>query len=271
VAVIQMREDPVETELMARNELADASSRLKSELDGVVRDMNSFRRATEQAIVEGVEESAAKAMETLISLGNTFKEMAESGKNEFENSLTTFQENSQRMSEASTVTIRAFESLVERIEAPNDLLEKKLSFAVDSISELTKYVETNSGAEQGRIEKISLALEQTLEASDIAANRVGALDEQFDELQKLLKGVRQAVLEISSFTQTASDLRETMSAGADAHIKRLSSLAEESAAMVESSRKHNEQLFAELERSRSLVGEVHGSLASMAKTITDEL
>jgi hypothetical protein len=274
VAVTQLRLDPIETELMARNELADASSRLKSELDGAVRDMNSFRRATEQAIAEGVENAASRATETLISFGNTFKEMAESGKNEFENSLTIFQENTRRMSEGSTATILAFESLVERIEAieaPSDLLDEKLSSAVGAISELALYVETNSNAEQARIEKITLALEQTLEASDVAANRMGVLDDQFDELQSMLKNVRQAAFEISTFAQTASDLKEAMSDGADAQIKRLALLAEESAEFVKSIRKHNEELFAELERSRNIVGEVQGSLASMARTIADEL
>src|SRR6202166_1466325 len=52
----QMRRDPVEVEQAARLELADASRKVRRELESTVLEFGSFRRATQQSITDAVDE-----------------------------------------------------------------------------------------------------------------------------------------------------------------------------------------------------------------------
>jgi hypothetical protein len=62
----QMRKDPLETEQAARLELADASRRVRRELDNTALEMAHFRRSSQQAMVDGFEEvrRGAEALNT---------------------------------------------------------------------------------------------------------------------------------------------------------------------------------------------------------------
>jgi len=59
VVFIQMRRDPIEVENSARLELAEASRRVRRELDDTVLELAQFRRSTEQAILDGFSEVRA--------------------------------------------------------------------------------------------------------------------------------------------------------------------------------------------------------------------
>src|SRR5437764_2779393 len=52
----QMRRDPVEVEATARLELADASRRVKRELDSTVLEFGYFRRMAQQSINDALDE-----------------------------------------------------------------------------------------------------------------------------------------------------------------------------------------------------------------------
>jgi hypothetical protein len=62
----QMRKDPLETEQAARLELAEASRRVRRELDNTALEMAHFRRSSQQAITDGFEEvrRGAEALNT---------------------------------------------------------------------------------------------------------------------------------------------------------------------------------------------------------------
>jgi ElaB/YqjD/DUF883 family membrane-anchored ribosome-binding protein len=60
----QMRRDPVEVEHTARLELADATRRVRRELDGAVLEFSHFRRATQQSISEALNEVTIALNET---------------------------------------------------------------------------------------------------------------------------------------------------------------------------------------------------------------
>jgi hypothetical protein len=53
----QMRRDPVEVEATARMELAEASRRVKRELESVMLEFGYFRRATQQSVTDAVDEA----------------------------------------------------------------------------------------------------------------------------------------------------------------------------------------------------------------------
>jgi hypothetical protein len=53
----QMRRDPVEVEATARLELAEASRRVKRELDSTVLEFSYFRRMTQQSMSDALDEA----------------------------------------------------------------------------------------------------------------------------------------------------------------------------------------------------------------------
>jgi ElaB/YqjD/DUF883 family membrane-anchored ribosome-binding protein len=55
----QMRRDPIEVEHTARLELADASRKVRRELESTVLEFGSFRRATQQTLTDAVDEIEA--------------------------------------------------------------------------------------------------------------------------------------------------------------------------------------------------------------------
>src|ERR1700761_5529953 len=52
----QMRRDPIETEATARMELAEASRRVKRELESAIMEFGYFRRTSQQSITEALDE-----------------------------------------------------------------------------------------------------------------------------------------------------------------------------------------------------------------------
>ena len=65
----QMRRDPVEIEATARMELAEASRRVKRELESVIMEFGYFRRATQQSVTDAVDEAQE-------SIGKAHKEFS---------------------------------------------------------------------------------------------------------------------------------------------------------------------------------------------------
>ena len=56
----QMRRDPVEVEATARLELAEASRRVKRELESAILEFGYFRRMTQQSVTDALDEAAGK-------------------------------------------------------------------------------------------------------------------------------------------------------------------------------------------------------------------
>jgi hypothetical protein len=65
----QMRRDPVEVEATARMELAEASRRVKRELESVIMEFGYFRRATQQSVTDALDEAQE-------SIGKAHKEFS---------------------------------------------------------------------------------------------------------------------------------------------------------------------------------------------------
>lgn len=116
----QMRRDPVEVEHTARLELADASRKVKRELESTVLEFGYFRRATQQSI----EDSLAEV-----------KELLNEAKKNFVGQLDEFAEDSSKpIEEASRKSGAAIDGLSTRISASLDSIAAKLSDSAERIS-----------------------------------------------------------------------------------------------------------------------------------------
>ena len=257
----QMRRDPVDVEREARLELAEATQRLRSELDLSVLEMNSFRRSTQQSISDGLQEFNAKVGELLEGNLARYDEVTSRSAERIDATLASFAGNAERLSSLSQKTAAAVEALAERIEAiraPGDLVETKLAPAVDAVAELVVELKERADAESegfhelreamGAANSASVGLERQATAvaevlkdlghfGEVVAETercLGALARGLDGANQSLSGpARGAEEAIATVARMATKLQEVekqlglLPTALQAHIEALSSVREE--------------------------------------------
>lgn len=184
----QMRRDPVEVEATARLELAEASRRVKRELESAILEFGYFRRMTQQSIgdaLDEVRESIGKAHE---QLAGELKKLAATAS-------MPFQEASQRSGETldglnertvqvldvskqlvhegeqlaknTTSIVRAVDALFARLasqQTPEQIVETKLAPMIQSLTLAVNSLNKNAET-QARNMEINLRHAQNLVAA----------------------------------------------------------------------------------------------------------
>ena len=154
----QMRRDPVEVEATARLELAEASRRVKRELESVILEFGYFRRMTQQSITDAmdeVQESVGQAHQQFAgelkklatTAGSPFEEASKrsgetlDGLNErtvqvLEVSKQLVQEGEQ-LAKSTTRIVKAIDTLFARLashQTPEQIIESKLAPMIESLT-----------------------------------------------------------------------------------------------------------------------------------------
>ncbi len=183
----QMRRDPVEVEATARLELAEASRRVKRELEGAILEFGYFRRATQQSVgdaLDEVRESIGKAREELAgeiqkftsAAGKPFEDASRRSGNTLDNlnertaeildvSRRLVQEGEQ-LARSTTNVVRAIDVLLAKLasqQTPERALETKLAPMIQS---LTRAVNSFGESTLGQARNIEANLKHTQNAVD---------------------------------------------------------------------------------------------------------
>lgn len=197
----QMRRDPVEVEATARLELADASRRVKRELEGTVLEFAYFRRMTLQSMTDGIDEMKAMLADMRQSMGDELDQMAG-------NISKPLEETSRRSGDT-------VEALAERISAILDEVAERLVRETDHFSR-------GAGA--------------SAEAMRTLVNQLKTMQtpEQIIEIKlaPMIQGLSRAV---NSFKTSAEIHEKTV----DKNLKRTHDLANAVALLVEELRSKN--------------------------------
>src|SRR5690606_15563645 len=128
--------DPVDTEREARQTLADAASRLRSELDVSVREMNGFVRQMRQSVEEALNGATEGVGKRLEDAGSKVADAAEAAGDEIKAALSNYAERSKSLNSALGRHVQATEKLsarIEAIEVPVDLLDRRITPALEKI------------------------------------------------------------------------------------------------------------------------------------------
>jgi DNA repair exonuclease SbcCD ATPase subunit len=192
VVFYQMRTDPMEVERSARLELSEAASRLKTELYDVVADMNAFRRGTQQAIIEGIQEIATQSKEEIGKIGGNVSDAARGVVTTLNESFASFEKNAKLLDAASKKTAATLIDLIERlnsIETPTDLLEKKLDPAIEGITEAVNTLQELAKEDQKQVRRLSRTLDKAIDSAQLLDSRVGLLNQQMQPLEHLVKDI----------------------------------------------------------------------------------
>jgi ElaB/YqjD/DUF883 family membrane-anchored ribosome-binding protein len=183
----QMRRDPVEVEATARLELADASRRVKRELDGTVLEFAYFRRMTQQSMTDALDELKEMLTETRRGMAEELKLMSS--------------EISRPLEETSRKSGDTVEALAERISAILDEVAERLVRQTDHFSR-------GAGASATAIE----AMVAKLEAMQTPENIIEI------KLAPMIQGLSRAV---NAFSKGAEDHQKTV----DKSLKRTHDVA----------------------------------------------
>jgi hypothetical protein len=181
----QMRRDPMEVEQTARLELADASRKVKRELEGTVIEFSHFRRATQQSLAEAVEEinsqlkdAKDRIVDQLDSFASTSsKPLEEASKKSgdtilhlnaqiseaLESAVRRISDEVGQLSRTTVQIINSFESVISKLAAlqtPDHIIEIKLN---PMIQGLTRAVNSFSKNADAQAKLVDANLKQTQE------------------------------------------------------------------------------------------------------------
>ncbi|MBI5319809.1 hypothetical protein [Bradyrhizobium sp.] len=179
----QMRRDPVEVEATARLELAEASRRVKRELDSTVLEFSYFRRMAQQSISDALDEVKETLGDTSDRLAGEIKKFAAAAGKPLEEAskksgetlddmneriVETLETVSARLAHESEELSRSTASIVNAIDdvatklaslqTPDQIIEIKLA---PVISALTRAINSFNKSAETQAEVIQANLQQT--------------------------------------------------------------------------------------------------------------
>lgn len=175
----QMRHDIVDIEAEARMELANAATRLRTELDQITLDMNHFGRATKQSISEGLQAVSQEASEAMSQSAEKFGTVAEMLGTRINKTLDNFTLNIEQLNTTSSGMVTAIEHLlkrVESIEAPADLITTKIAPAMDAIKEAGEAINKRASGDGKVLARLTKTIDNALASSSVLEQNVSALN-----------------------------------------------------------------------------------------------
>jgi methyl-accepting chemotaxis protein len=153
----QMRQDPAEVERVARIELAEASRRLRREIDLVVMELNVFRRTTQQSLTDNQRSVQDGLAETLKDAARSFVDLSKTMRSEFSESIGVLAKASASLSETTEDADDALADFGERLASlkTSDLLLEQLA---PSVSKAEVLIEEVRQAHTGQAERLNAVI-----------------------------------------------------------------------------------------------------------------
>lgn len=282
VSISQARKDIVETETDARMELASSVTRLRVQIDDAVLAIGAFHKQTEQIAadaIRGAADRAANALDESIAKVGT---SSSSALEKIEGAFADFSTHAQQLNEVSAGTVKGLKALltrIDKIDAPNDLVLRRLEPALSAIDDVTKRLRERLEADEKlmiagdertrsllvRFEEIQAGLGSIGGAIQEGARGAGQVIDQLGkvhaEMQRLLVSTGDTV---SGQIRLAEDTKEQVSKLVIANGEHLAGLSASFA-------KYNDAMAIEFERCRRMVSGTGAALAEMAESLGDKV
>jgi hypothetical protein len=186
----QMRQDPVEVELTARLELADAARRVKDELNTTTLEFAGFRRVMQQMSEEALAEKRthmervinllAEPLKTIDRLATTLTgKLEDTG-----NKLITEEEKLASTAKGVTSSLEEIERRLKAMQMPDGIIEIKLQ---PFIGGLTKAINNHSKANADQVAQLQRAVTQFDKTVQELAEYMSDAERARTEDQKVLR------------------------------------------------------------------------------------
>jgi|GEM_PF-1806339 len=206
VLLHQMRVDPADVESMTRIELADASKRVKAQLDQVSSNIALHQGQAAQRMNDVLATASENVMQLLTAFtteaGKAMLELLERTEEAQKNVLAQSTEAAARMTEMADSAREAMERLRE-VEPPPQKLATRLSKVSDGLEALS-----------APIEKITTVLERCAGEITRATQHLGALGSQLDAASR--ESREQQTATMRNIATAAEQFRQALAAAGEA-------------------------------------------------------
>ncbi|WP_426433994.1 hypothetical protein [Bradyrhizobium genosp. P] len=201
----QMRRDPIEVEATARLELAEASRRVKRELESAILEFGYFRRMTQQSVSDAVDEARESIGSAREKLAGEIEKFVLAKGRPFEDASKRSSETLDSMNERTVQILEVSRHLVQEGEQ----LAKSTASVVKAIDSLLaqlgslqapgKTVETNLAP---MIESLTRAVDSLYKSGETQSENI---DISLRQTHSVVVAVNQLLQEIRTFETTRSD------------------------------------------------------------------
>ncbi len=229
----QMREDPVEYEREARFELADASRKMKAELDDISVEMSSFKRKLGQTLAEGITDIADKASSSLEETVGHFANTSQQVIEKIQDAFNSFTDHSTQLSQVTSQNVTALQALfdrIEKIEASPDLLAAKLDPVMAKFAEVAEESSKRTKVHKSELKKLHELVDASLEAATAlelitSTSKKGVEDQIYGFAKALDEGVAAAARLSKELGESAHGVRADLEANKTAFEANKTTLA----------------------------------------------
>jgi methyl-accepting chemotaxis protein len=156
----QMRRDPVEVEATARLELAEASRRVKRELESTILEFGYFRRMTQQSISDGLDEVKESLGAAREQFAGELAKLATTANKPFEGAFQRSGETFDRLNERTVEVLEVSRQLVQEGEQ----LAKSTTSIVKAIDDVFARLATHQTSDQIIQTKLAPMIQSLTEA-----------------------------------------------------------------------------------------------------------
>jgi methyl-accepting chemotaxis protein len=156
----QMRRDPVEVEATARLELAEASRRVKRELESTILEFGYFRRMTQQSISDGLDEVKESLGAAREQFAGELAKLATTANKPFEEAFQRSGETFDRLNERTVEVLEVSRQLVQEGEQ----LAKSTTSIVKAIDDVFARLATHQTSDQIIQTKLAPMIQSLTEA-----------------------------------------------------------------------------------------------------------
>lgn len=277
----QFRTDPVEIEREAHAELASAAQNLRSEMQQALTDFKGYRVAMHQSFDEAMTEVRNRSEDSVAKTTSRFEEVVETLVGRIESTFEAHAENARKLTDASSKTVEALESVIRRIEeieAPSDLVEQKLAPAVEEIRKAAEAVNKRAAADGREVQRLSKIVESAVQGAETldqrlkrAAKQEEAGTEARQALVQELHSLKESVAAVREAAEASEQLMAQAGESARASQDMLQGLKDSAQATLQEVREHNAALGKALGESRAMTLKVHSELTDLANRVTRRL
>ena len=200
----QMRRDPVEVEATARMELAEASRRVKRELESAILEFGYFRRMTQQSVTDAMDEVQESIGQAHQQFTGELEKLAKTTSSPFEEASKRSGETLDSLNERTVQVLEVSKQLVQEGEE----LAKSTTRIVKAIDDLFAKLASHQTTEQ----VIDSKLTPMIESLNLAVNSLNASAEtqaknaeiNLDHARSVVAAVDQLLQEIHASETTRS-------------------------------------------------------------------
>lgn len=210
--VQQFRSDPVEIEHEVTNTLADAASRLTTQLYAIVSEMGTFRQSMKQVTEEGLRDTTDAATKAMAEAAANFTKEMDTLVGKLDGTFSKFEGTTENFAKVSRDTVDALSKLAERIDniqPPADVVEAVFGPARDEMTKMAASLTEAAAGQRRQITVLGTLVEQSVKA-------VSSLQQTIITIEKGANTATNSVTQLKDVAESCTAMAQVLGKAVDA-------------------------------------------------------